>query len=232
MTRELKLFCKKLASLFSYLASNGNGHGTSLVTQELLSTVTGVAHYLKLLVRIGLKTAMALDPDFSRGVIMTWLTDVEKATQTDLPSYIQLKIERNAHTADAYLYNFSSRVDVCNTCKQAVDTRPGSGCILNGLSFIYHIECQKCPSCNGTPRCAYDLEGQPFVECSECSYGGMMNVFVEKWGPTFILLGSRSLVFVHLLYVAWCRLAKNLVPDFDKCKFTPSVRHGTPTDSS
>jgi hypothetical protein len=225
MAREQKLFCKKLVGLFSYMAGKVTRQVTSQVTQELLGTVTGIAHYLKLLVRIGLKTAMALDPDFSRGVIIAWLTDVEKTTQTDLPSYIQLRIERNAHTADAYLYDVSSRVDICNTCKEAVDIKPGQGCILNGLSFIYHIECQKCPSCDGTPRCTYDLEGQPFVECSECNYGSMMDLFVQQFGGTFLLLGSRSLVYVHLLYVAWCRLAQTLVPNIDRCMSLHPVKH-------
>lgn len=61
--REAKLLCKKMTAWFSLLADfaqRPNRPPRMGVTQELLSLVTGLAHYVKLLIRIGLKSSMLL----------------------------------------------------------------------------------------------------------------------------------------------------------------------------
>jgi hypothetical protein len=216
MAREQELFCVKLTKLFSLL-KRSLPLEPHRVSQEILDKVSEVAHHLKLLVRRGLLIAIALDPHLDRGITVAFLADAAKATQTNAPSFFQLIIDRNAHTDDAYLSSLSSRVDICKLCKKAVAIKPGQGCILNGSRSICHIECLKCPSCNGTPRCMFDLEGQPFVECSECDHGGMMDFILEQSGGPFLLLKSTSLVSVHQLYVSWSRMARSLMPSFDQC---------------
>lgn len=57
--REAKLLCRKVISFFQLLsASQDTGVRRLGVTQELLSLVTGLAHYLKLLIRICLQGAL------------------------------------------------------------------------------------------------------------------------------------------------------------------------------
>src|SRR5690606_916249 len=61
-SREAKLLCKKIVSFFSLLSKTQETGVRKLgVTQELLSLVTGLAHYLKLLIRISLQGALKLE---------------------------------------------------------------------------------------------------------------------------------------------------------------------------
>jgi hypothetical protein len=60
-SREAKLLCKKIVAFFSLLSKTQETGVRKLgVTQELLSLVTGLAHYLKLLIRITLQGALRL----------------------------------------------------------------------------------------------------------------------------------------------------------------------------
>ena len=60
--REAKLLCKKIVAFFSLLSKTQETGVRKLgVTQELLSLVTGLAHYLKLLIRISLQGALRLE---------------------------------------------------------------------------------------------------------------------------------------------------------------------------
>jgi hypothetical protein len=59
--REAKFLCKKIVAFFSLLSKTQETGVRKLgVTQELLSLVTGLAHYLKLLIRISLQGALRL----------------------------------------------------------------------------------------------------------------------------------------------------------------------------
>lgn len=58
-TREAKMLCKKIINFFSLLSRTQEMRKLG-ITQELLSLVTGLAHYLKILIRIGLTTALRL----------------------------------------------------------------------------------------------------------------------------------------------------------------------------
>ncbi|KAK5279430.1 Rho-type GTPase activating protein Rga1, partial [Cryomyces antarcticus] len=61
-SREAKLLCKKVVAFFQLLSeSQETGVRRLGVTQELLSLVTGLAHYLKLLIRICLQGALKLE---------------------------------------------------------------------------------------------------------------------------------------------------------------------------
>ena len=60
--REAKLLCKKIVAFFALLSKTQEiGVRRLGVTQELLSLVTGLAHYLKLLIRISLQGALKLE---------------------------------------------------------------------------------------------------------------------------------------------------------------------------
>lgn len=60
-TREAKMLCKKIINFFSLLSRTGDMEMKRLgITQELLSLVTGLAHYLKILIRLALTSALRL----------------------------------------------------------------------------------------------------------------------------------------------------------------------------
>lgn len=57
--RDAKLICQKVVTFFTLLSrSQETGVRKLGVTQELLSLVTGLAHYLKLLIHISLESAL------------------------------------------------------------------------------------------------------------------------------------------------------------------------------
>lgn len=60
--REAKMLCKKIVNFFSLLSHTQDAAGGrhSGVTEDLLSSVTGLAHYLKILIRVALTSALRL----------------------------------------------------------------------------------------------------------------------------------------------------------------------------
>lgn len=69
--REARLLCRKTVDLFTLLShTQDSGERRVGMTQELLALVTGLAHYLKILIRIALTGALKLerDHDFSKGL--------------------------------------------------------------------------------------------------------------------------------------------------------------------
>ena len=66
--REAKLLCKKTVAFFSQLSKQQEQDNKNGVTPELLSLVTGLAHYLKLLIRICLQGALRIETERSSSV--------------------------------------------------------------------------------------------------------------------------------------------------------------------
>lgn len=62
------MLCRKTVDLFTLLSHTGETGTTERMgmTQDLLSLVTGLAHYLKILIRIALTGALKLDRDFGQ----------------------------------------------------------------------------------------------------------------------------------------------------------------------
>jgi hypothetical protein len=62
--REARMLCKKVVNFFSLLSQTHEAGARKMgITQELLSLVTGLAHYLKILIRISLTGALKLERD-------------------------------------------------------------------------------------------------------------------------------------------------------------------------
>lgn len=64
--REARMLCKKVVNFFMLLShTHETGARKMSITQELLSLVTGLAHYLKILIRIALTGSLKLERDFA-----------------------------------------------------------------------------------------------------------------------------------------------------------------------
>lgn len=64
--REARMLCKKVVNFFSLLShTHESGARKMGITQDLLSLVTGLAHYLKILIRIALTAALKLERDYA-----------------------------------------------------------------------------------------------------------------------------------------------------------------------
>ncbi|EXJ57013.1 hypothetical protein A1O7_07357 [Cladophialophora yegresii CBS 114405] len=115
--REAKLLCKKVVAFFTLLSKTQETGVRKLgVTQELLSLVTGLAHYLKLLIRIGLQGALKLEREKGSPeglhAFLDELADLETIKEQEMKS-IDLQ-ESVAGLA-------SQESDCCSACMEPID---------------------------------------------------------------------------------------------------------------
>ncbi|KAG1047678.1 hypothetical protein G6F43_009885 [Rhizopus delemar] len=104
--RESSMLCKKVSNFFSLLShTQENGLRKIGITQDLLSLVTGLAHYLKVLIRIGLTGALRLEKkgDTKSTAISRFLSQLMELAN---------KKRQHLHEAD---YTVSS--DLCQFCR-------------------------------------------------------------------------------------------------------------------
>jgi LIM domain len=100
------------------------------VTQELLSIATGVAHYLKLLVRIGLQGSLRLERDKSTSEgLFAFLETISTANKMlDRPGLPEVYGQQGS--------------DLCQTCGEPIDV----ACV-RFEHREWHTQCFKCDDC-------------------------------------------------------------------------------------
>ncbi|KAI5466678.1 hypothetical protein BGZ63DRAFT_4880 [Mariannaea sp. PMI_226] len=191
--REAKLLCKKIVSFFSLLSKTQDTGARKLgVTQELLSLVTGLAHYLKLLIRICLQGALRLERevDASEGLyqFLDDLNDVE-SLRTD-ESVLQVTAGGTRLAANDS--------DHCALCNRSVEDE----CAKNG-DLRWHLTCVKCTRCNrDLGRALEEGRYNAFDRKIYCS-----NCVVTNTDPSMVLEHvSKLQQYVFLLRVALARL--------------------------
>lgn len=191
--REAKLLCKKIVSFFSLLSKTQDGEIRKLgVTQELLSLVTGLAHYLKLLIRICLQGALRLEREAqkSEGLhrFLDDLNDFETLKAEDGISQISLSDNRLA----------AKDSDHCYLCRRSVEDECAT---FNDLRW--HISCVGCSRCGrnlgralGESR--YSLNERK-IYCAKCAPA-------NADASTQLKYISKLQQYVFLLKVALARL--------------------------
>ncbi|ROT37285.1 rho-type GTPase-activating protein [Sodiomyces alkalinus F11] len=191
--REAKLLCKKIVSFFSLLSKTQDTGARKLgVTQELLTLVTGLAHYLKLLIRICLQGALRLERESnSSDGIYQFLDDLShlESLKPDDPSFQVLTSSPRLSAKDS---------DHCALCTKSVEDE----CALN-KDRRWHIACVKCARCNvELGRQLEDARYNAFdrkIYCSNC-----ISIDAEDMHPFEHITKLQQYVF--LLKVALARL--------------------------
>ena len=137
------------------------------VTQELLSLVTGLAHYLKLLIRIGLQGSLKLErAKHTPDGLFRFLDHLENHLQ-------ELKASEEQQSPDLVIgaSNLADQYsDCCTACKEPID----DACVLLD-DRRWHIKpphlicasCQKDLTVDITDGRWSDTETRPF--CSTCA---------------------------------------------------------------
>lgn len=136
--REAKLLCKKVVSFFSLLskAQDTNSHKLG-VTQELLSLVTSLAHYLKLLIRICLQGALRLERETSNTEGLYQFVD-------GLSDYEALRADDGLLLVTTGNMRLSSKSsDHCVSCGRSVEDE----CAKNS-DKRWHLSCVTCSRCS------------------------------------------------------------------------------------
>ncbi|OLY83677.1 Rho-type GTPase-activating protein 1 [Smittium mucronatum] len=189
-TREPKLLCKKIVGFFSVLSNTQTKRDSSGLTQELLSLVTSLAHYLKVLIRVALKGALKAEIEYSWG------------------SSTQRLLNKLSETSDRHkwgLFRLSYQEtdvssDLCSQCNLTIETE----CIEHIQSKKrWHLDCFTCSNCNAEmqqvyPSSSFDPTSNR-LHCPDCSKGSDL----ELGGFRFI---SQLEQYSFLMRVALKRL--------------------------
>lgn len=196
-SREAKLLCKKIVAFFTLLSKTQEGGVRKLgVTQELLALVTGLAHYLKLLIRICLQGALRVEKEYqhSEGLLdfLDDLGDMEDVKNDD-KSLEETTGVSGLGAADS---------DHCVVCKKAIEEECGqSG------DQRWHLACLRCDHCSR--ELSQNLEDVRWsqqdqrVLCNNCE-GHAIEPIVHLERVT------RLQQYVFLLRVALARLLEML----------------------
>lgn len=196
--RESKLLCKKIVAFFALLSKTQETGVRKLgVTQELLSLVTSLAHYLKLLIRIGLQGSLRLERE----------TNVPDGLHYFLDSLGNLDSLSSHETAASLTKDVEGLADplsdCCESCKEPID----DACCAAGEHRWHtkpsHIHCAGCRrdlASNLDDALWYEQEKRAC--CRNCA---------AQWNVSFDSLQKISRVtklqqYVFLLRVALARL--------------------------
>ncbi|RDA93082.1 hypothetical protein CP533_4077 [Ophiocordyceps camponoti-saundersi (nom. inval.)] len=161
--REAKLLCKKIVAFFSLLSKTQDTTVRKLgVTQELLSLVTGLAHYLKLLIRICLQGSLRLERDAGN-------SDGLNQLLADLADFETYKTDENLLQKTMGGARLSARdSDHCVLCSRSVEDE----CARSG-DTRWHLPCLNCTRCGrelgrslGEARCK---TSERKVYCRNCA---------------------------------------------------------------
>ena len=135
--REAKLLCKKIVAFFALLSKTQEiGVRRLGVTQELLSLVTGLAHYLKLLIRISLQGALKLERETHNIEGLHHFLD--ELSHLDTIKESESTLDYSA--GDSGLADEQS--DICSQCKEPIDDE----CFKLGERRWHknHLRCDNC----------------------------------------------------------------------------------------
>ncbi|TVY29771.1 Rho-type GTPase-activating protein [Lachnellula hyalina] len=157
-SREAKLLCKKIVSFFSLLSKTQETGVRKLgVTQELLALVTGLAHYLKLLIRICLQGSLKVEREqkSSDGLyqFLDELNDLE-VIKTD---------ERSLEDITGTSGLSGSQSDCCMSCKLPIEDE----CTRREEQRC-HLACLRCANC--ARELAQNLEDVRWSSQNEAIY--------------------------------------------------------------
>lgn len=208
-SREAKLLCKKVVAFFQLLAESQD-HGVRRlgVTQELLSLVTGLAHYLKLMIRICLSGALKLERETgSQEGLEGFLGAIGALEERVGRVGFVGAVESQEDLVD-------KMADTCAVCDKAVEDK----CFRRD-GRVLHAPCLGCGKCGRD--LSEEAVAEPGVKWSSSSSGrgagdsSVMRVWCEVHAPADAKRGafvrvSRLRQYVHLLRVAHARLLATL----------------------
>jgi hypothetical protein len=196
-SREAKLLCKKVVAFFALLAeSQETGVRRLGVTQELLSLVTGLAHYLKLLIRICLQGALKLERENGNDRGLHEFLDKINRLEA------KLEEEEGKESAADFAAYVEEESDSCPICTKPVEDR-----CFRWDDRVFHTTCLKCDTCQRdvsfeSDNAIWNKRDEQLL-CHSC-----LGEQSEIKG-NFVAV-TRLQQYVHLLRVAHARLRATL----------------------
>ncbi|KAJ1975291.1 Rho-type GTPase activating protein Rga1 [Dimargaris xerosporica] len=158
-TKEPKILCKRIICFFALLSQSNNLTNEGMgMTQDLLTLVTGLAHYLKILIRSALMGALKAEREYGSKVSLNGL--LHKLTEINdraRASQFRKSYQETGVTSD-----------LCAACRVTLEEE----CIAHGL-WRWHKGCFKCHKCERDLKALfrtalYDTATDR-VLCAECN---------------------------------------------------------------
>lgn len=187
LRKEPKTLCKKVVSFMSLLSkSREKGPNSSGPSQELLDSVTSMAHYLKLLIRHGLTNSLKYDRAFASGGVLNKFLD-QVATHEMTPSNPLENLGVSGKANDRCLICKSSTEDDC----ASLDDK------------LWHLDCLQCQRCGASlgsrVRDARYLIKEKSIICSTCAQP------TDRVRDDFTVV-TKLHQFIYLVKIALARL--------------------------
>lgn len=197
--REAKLLCKRIVAFFTLLTKTQDTGVKRLgVTQELLSLVTGLAHYLKLLIRIGLQGALKFEREKSdAGGLDGFLNDL---SHLETVAQAEVVLEDTASLKELA----SDQSDLCRFCQSPIDDE-----CLQAEGRRWHHRHLKCSSC-GREVTTKDSRPPVFNDDDQQAYCGNCRQQLHASNLVDIHNVTRLQQYVYLLRIALARLLQVL----------------------
>lgn len=196
-SREAKLLCKKIVAFFALLSKTQETGVRKLgVTQELLALVTGLAHYLKLLIRICLQGSLKVEREqkSSDGLhkFLDELNDMEAIKNDDR------SLEEITQTPG--LSDQTS--DQCVGCRRPIEDE-----CTRREERRWHLTCLTCANCSR--ELGQNLEDVRWSEQDESIYCNSCETRIVGSVVGFVRV-TKLEQYVFLLRVALARLLEVL----------------------
>jgi hypothetical protein len=174
----------------------------------MLSLVTGIAHYTKLLVRIGLRACTESQPP---GVDFEIQLDrfLRELENRETPTVLAQSLDAHLDGPPSPKSSFPEETDLCVGCAGVVEDRCFSSQTEAGLGF-WHLECLRCKACGSTGAYMYDRDvdqlssGEWTMQCSYCRVIPPSQEY-RSW--------STVDIYIVRLYVALARFMKAVDAD-------------------
>ncbi|KAI8339340.1 hypothetical protein BC941DRAFT_393470 [Chlamydoabsidia padenii] len=194
-TREAKMLCKKIINFFSLLSKVQDMESKKLgMTQELLSLVTGLAHYLKILIRVALTAALELEQVSHASIAVSRL----------LAKLMEVA-GKERHSRDSQqFFKANNTSDICHYCRTTIEDE----CIKYN-DYRWHVSCFHCRQCkralNTDLNAAVLSHASQSIVCMSCANINYNNNDYQSFQYV-----TRLSQYAYLLRVALSRLCSLL----------------------
>jgi hypothetical protein len=208
-SREAKLLYQKCVALMQMTAEFNDPdyiqrNGDLVTTTQMLSLIKALAHYVKLMVRIGFRGSLETLDSFLMDMSENRIVTDQQRGRYFMPILMIAKDNDTWYTCRKAIEE--ACFVTCYTCRKAVEEAcfvTGYGDVTYGLpGRIWHLECFKCHICGQQDAADRFTKIPQTVRCSSCNV---------PWDVTYV---PRLKQFSNLLWFALARLIVTMRVDF------------------
>lgn len=221
LRKEPRNISGKLMSYLAILRKSSQLPQSGSLSADLLSVITGCAHYLKLLFRIGLNNALKLnklrgDTRALDGFLRSnqRYEEIEAAEKAGDTKYIESRLTVPSNATDA-----------CRLCKKSIE----KSCI-RFKNLRWHTLCFECSSCQRKPSANLKVENflcgaDDSIMCLECTKSNIKSGIGYQFG--YVVVSDLSQL-VYLLKIAMFRSKAAMKKDDEPLRRNESSRKASP----